>query len=880
MASFFKGIETLNKQVYIQLNEILKMLDKKLDLKIYSIVLDKKDNFKELLRVKKTLSFNNTSEIEISQENLNELNHIYNELGLDVTFTDKKFRREFKDYCNQQKKITPRIELAELQYDGSMDIVEETNMKSAYIHKDNSRILYVNGFNISMNNVNGTVNYVIEIRNVDSEVIDLFYNNPDLSFLRMALDYFFIDYYFINNKNNNLIVDENYKINKKYNEDSIQFNRRITRLYFGKLEEILHKKSALEEIKSIFNNELNNQYYINNMLEKIDNIANHTYEGQSPFGSILFFSSKVLKSNVNLVEYTIRFQSDDLVALNDAKLIRKLLELTNNEKDLYLISDHEMVYGLGKINWNQLKNCILFKVDFNGLSKYNIHLITVKENESNNGILSVENGKKVYKISKDLEVIDKTLINISFKSPIMGVEGYTSEKFIRLLKSKYFDEELKVNEDVIEYLEQVVMYAREQKHGTMVVITDYETAVSELKTLKKQSILIEATEINPEYIQFLTSIDGAIYFDTNGKCHAIGVILDGIAKENIGDARRGARYNSAYRYLEKLKEKKKKCIIVIISEDGMINLIPETENEEKVYKSFLQLIDLINEGNEDTGSEINIIEETLMSNENIDYHLFFKVAEIYRSKDCYKKAIQYYEKGFSVAGRNIILVKNYRYLAKLYFDYVKKISFDYNNEESLNNKKELAPDYVEKSKAQIKHYCEKARECYDKYVVKANENELGYYDYNAMAITYSNLGDYEESKELRQVFYEKAVHEHSKAIEDLKSTSFSDFNRFLQFNAILVSNRAYVKKTMGMIKEFLEDLIEAELSFSDEKYINDIMDLIKKDTKWIDYCVQIILKENDNKLKGANLIKKLEEYIESIKEINPEIAVSLEKLNQ
>ncbi|MED2710195.1 diadenylate cyclase [Bacillus toyonensis] len=862
MASFFKDIETLNKQVYIQLNEILKTLDKKLDLKIYSIVLDKNDSYKEILRVKKTLSFNNTSEIEISQENLNKLTYVYNELGLDVTFTDKQIRKEFKNYCNQQEKTSPRNELIEFQYDGSSDKVEEVNMKSTYIHKDNSRILYVNSFNFSMDKVTGTINYIIEIRNVDLEVIDLFYNNPDLSFLRMALDYFFIDYYFIENKNNNLIVDANYKINKKYNEDSIQFNRRITRLYFGKLQEILHKKSELKEIKSIFNNELNNQYYINNMLEKIDDIANHTYEGQSPFGSILFFSSKVLKSNANLVDYTIRLQSDDLVALNDAKLIRKLLELTNNENDLYLISDHEMIYGLGKINWNQLKDCILFRIDFNGLSKYNIHLITVKENESSNGVLSVENGKKVYKTSKDLEIIDKNLINISFKSPIMGVEGYTSEKFIRLLKSKYFDEELKVNEDVIEYLEQVVMYAREQKHGTMVVITDYETAVSELKTLKKQSILIEATEINPEYIQFLTAIDGAIYFDTNGKCHAIGVILDGIAKENIGDARRGARYNSAYRYLEKLKEVNKKCVIVIISEDGMVNLIPETENEEKVYELFLQLIDLINEVNDHKGSEITEIEETLMSNENIDYHLFFKVAEIYRGKDCYEKAIKYYEKGFSVAGRNIILVKNYRYLAKLYFDYAKKITLD------------------DADKAKRKHYYAKARECFDKYIVKANENELNYHDYNDMGVTYKILGNIEESKELKQVFYEKAYHDYSKAIESIKSSAFLDLNTFLKFNSILLLNRSKVAENMGRIKESLDDLIQAELSFSDEKYINGIMELINKDIKWIDYCIQVILKENDNKSKGENFIKKLEEYVKDIKEINPEIAVSLEKLNQ
>ncbi|PFP69813.1 hypothetical protein COK07_29530 [Bacillus thuringiensis] len=866
MAVFFKEIEILNEQVYIQLNEILKMLDKKLDLKIYSVVLDKSNNFKKLLRVKKTLSFNNNSEIEISQENLNELKHIYNELGLDVTFTDKEFRGKFKEYCNQQKQITPRIELVESQYDGSFDKVEDADKKLTHIHKDNSRILYVNGFNISMNKVKGTINYVIEIRNVDSEIIDLFYNNPNLSFLRMALDYFFIDYYV--NNNNNLVVDKNCRVSKKYNEDSIQFNRRIIRLYFGKLEEILHKKGTLGEIKSIFNNELNNQYYINNMLEKIDNIANHTYEGQSPFGSILFFGSKVLKNNVNLVEYTIKFQSDDLVALNDAKLIRKLLELTNNEKNLYLISDHEMIYGLGKINWNQLKDFILFKVDFNGLSKYNIHLITVKENESNNGVLSIENGKKVYKISKDLEVIDKTLINISFKSPIMGVEGYTSEKFIRLLKSKYFDEELKVNEDVIEYLEQVVMYAREQKHGTMVVITDYETAISELKTLKKQSILIESTKISPEYIQFLTSIDGAIYFDTNGKCHAIGVILDGIAKENIGDARRGARYNSAYRYLEKLKEKKKKCVIVIISEDGMVNLIPETENEEKVYELFTQWINLIDEDGENVNSKINSIEETLEGNENIDYHLFFKVAEVYRGKECYEKAIEYYKKGFSVVGRNIILVENFRYFAKLHLDYARKLTYD--------REKKLTPNLWK----QAKHYWGEARKCYDEYILKANEDELSYDEYNDVAIVYTNLGDFEKSTELKKVFYEKAVQDHSKAIEVLKSSLLSDRNNFLKFSAILLSNRARVKKSMGMIKESLEDLIKAELSFSDEKYINSIMDLIKKDINWIDHCVQILLKENDNKLKGRNLIKNLEEYMESIQEKNPEIAVSLEKLNQ
>ena len=841
MASFFKGIKTLNKQAYIQLNEILKMLDKKLDLKIYSIVLDKNDSCKEILRVKKTLSFDNSSKIEVSQENLNELSHIYKELGLDVNFTEKKIRKKFKDYCNQQKFLNAENELNELQDDGNSVDVEEGNKKPTYIQGDNSRILYMNSFNIGI----GTVNYVIEIRNVDLEVIDLFYNTPYLSFLRMALDYFFIDYFVENEAKTLKIGEENQVINKKYNEDCIQFNRRITRLYFGKLQEILYTKSEVNDLTCIFNNELNNQYYINNMLENIDNISNHTYEGNSPFGSILFFNSEVLKNNENLVNYTIRFQSDDLVALNDAKLIRKLLEMTNNENDLYLISDHEMIYGLGEINWSQLNDRILFKVEFKGLSKYNIHLITVKEKESSDGVLQMENGKRIYKTSKNLEIMDKSLINVSFKSPIIGGEGYTSEKFKRLLKSKDFNEKLEVNQDVIEYLEQVVMYAREQKHGTMVVITDYDTAVFELKTLKKQSILIEATKITPEYIQFLTSIDGAIYFDTNGKCHAIGVILDGIAKENIGDARRGARYNSAYRYLEKLKEDNKNCIIVIISEDGMVNLIPETDSEEKIYELFRQLIDLIKEDNKNEESKIKRIEDDLINNKDIDGHLFFEVAEIYRGKGCYEKAIKHYTRGLAGPDRNIILVQNYRYLSNLYFDCAR-------NEEVT---------------AQKKNYYKKAREIYDTYIVEENENEIKRFDYNRSALTYKALGDWEKCKKTKQMLYQKAFNNYSKALE---------FSRTMT----VLSNRANVAERMGMIKETLEDLIEAELISSNEERINRIMNLINSNSKWYDYCIQIILEKSDNKSKGENLIKKFEEYVESNEEIIPGIAASLEGLNQ
>ena len=65
-------------------------------------------------------------------------------------------------------------------------------------------------------------------------------------------------------------------------------------------------------------------------------------------------------------------------------------------------------------------------------------------------------------------------------------------------------------------------------------------------------------------------VDGAILVDPTGTCHAVGVILDGYASGK-GDSSRGARFNSAVRYHE---TQSGECLVIIVSEDGMIDLIP------------------------------------------------------------------------------------------------------------------------------------------------------------------------------------------------------------------------------------------------------------------------------------------------------------------
>ncbi|MGR5878355.1 diadenylate cyclase [Bacillus pacificus] len=77
-------------------------------------------------------------------------------------------------------------------------------------------------------------------------------------------------------------------------------------------------------------------------------------------------------------------------------------------------------------------------------------------------------------------------------------------------------------------------------------------------------------------MELVSSIDGAVLVDLDANIHAMGVILDGVVSQK-GDASRGARYNSAVRYVEMIEHK---CILVVVSEDKDIELI-KSEDKDK-----------------------------------------------------------------------------------------------------------------------------------------------------------------------------------------------------------------------------------------------------------------------------------------------------------
>jgi hypothetical protein len=109
------------------------------------------------------------------------------------------------------------------------------------------------------------------------------------------------------------------------------------------------------------------------------------------------------------------------------------------------------------------------------------------------------------------------------------------------------------------------------KHGAIVVVSD--KAKEEVERLSKQGFQIEPFPISVDEISSFSNIDGGIFISPDGFCHGLGIILDGLATIS-GDSSRGARFNSAIRYLESVKEKIP-TILLVVSEDGMVNFLGE-----------------------------------------------------------------------------------------------------------------------------------------------------------------------------------------------------------------------------------------------------------------------------------------------------------------
>src|SRR6056297_687909 len=299
--------------------------------------------------------------------------------------------------------------------------------------------------------------------------------------------------------------------------------------------ELFNYKETLRRSANNFIASCIDQSIVLNIFDQINNISSLYYENNASTGRIVFLDSKGIKEGHRNVDEILLLAQK--VSLYNTRLIRKLLEMCKS--GIALLSDGKYVYGICRIvgKYNE-KSENIFVIDFLDLYEWNF----------------------VYN--------KKTLIKSNHN------EIFLPQNEISYLEFKLRVKELFPEIDLLNLnrLFLIMNKAIEQKNGTMLVIS--KNAKSEINRLKSQGFLVQPKIITPDIVKKITSIDGAVLIDTDCVCYGIGVILDGMATTN-GDTSRGARYNSAIRYVETIKNNKdySDCLAVVISEDGYVDLV-------------------------------------------------------------------------------------------------------------------------------------------------------------------------------------------------------------------------------------------------------------------------------------------------------------------
>lgn len=255
-------------------------------------------------------------------------------------------------------------------------------------------------------------------------------------------------------------------------------------------------------------------------LEHLNNISRTPYESSYSMGTLVIvdMDSDLIKyfngisyKNINEKEINdnvIRFKNK--VNISKYKSTRKLIEMSNDKWSA--LSDGVYIYGL--VNKNYIDSKVV--VTFGGNNSYEIQFIDGR-------IIKFQYGYSL--LDDEINIKDiKDRIKKSFKNCNI--------------------------DNLISIIEKI----KNQNKGSMLVISN--KAISESHRLQYQSTLIESIDLhsNSDLVENISKIDGSILIDPNGRCHAISVILDGIACK-IGDSSRGARYNSAIKYINGELEK-------------------------------------------------------------------------------------------------------------------------------------------------------------------------------------------------------------------------------------------------------------------------------------------------------------------------------------
>lgn len=269
-----------------------------------------------------------------------------------------------------------------------------------------------------------------------------------------------------------------------------------------------------------------NEWGASELIDLANAVAALRYEGTSSKGRLL-----LARKDHPGCQVVVRLNPP--VSTRDHRGLRKLLEVSSEE--MALLSDGNEVWGLGSVadTYNP-DDEDLFEMQF--VDHYTWELL---------------HGSR-------------SMLRLKYREPRLP-----GEKFDKSIFLDHVDRLFQQADE--QALLQAVRAAVEQKKGTLMVITS--EADGEAERFKAQSTLVEPLPASPTVVRQLSSIDGALLLTPQGELHAFGVILDGLASSN-GDPSRGARYNSAIRYVDTQRRDGTSALTVVVSEDGYVDLYP------------------------------------------------------------------------------------------------------------------------------------------------------------------------------------------------------------------------------------------------------------------------------------------------------------------
>ena len=314
-------------------------------------------------------------------------------------------------------------------------------------------------------------------------------------------------------------------------------------------EEIIFSAVSLAELNMI-------------SIHTVNQISSLNYEGEKCNSKIAFINNDNQNShNIKFkLESDVRFRSDN------AKNIRKLLQMTGSELFMFVDFNDERIANLktkeivGIGGTSDTEKSAEYWVNISGYLKWTIY------QKGNIPILKFVDGRYMLPSKDDGDPI-KTIIE-----KLREVSQYNND------------------------LSMIVKEASKQQHGTTLIITDNAMHESKRFSQAKRGYYVTGSDNTPldlsaqtNIIQNITAIDGAILMDFKGACYGIGCILDGHACVE-GNPSRGARFNSAKNYIatkvleNKVKsgesQEQNKYVAIILSEDRYIDIFTTSDDYE------------------------------------------------------------------------------------------------------------------------------------------------------------------------------------------------------------------------------------------------------------------------------------------------------------